>query len=631
MRRTLPGVLLLVALLALPATAQEWMEVRSPHFSVVTDAGLMKGREAALRLEQMRALFGAMTMKGGGNTVVPVHVIAFRDSAGMRQHVPRWQGQPLQLAGLYVSASDRDYILVDLSAANAFPAVSHEYAHALLNGNLPPLPLWLDEGLAEYFSTVTIDMKKKQAEFGRRPMYAGDVLAAQKLMPAAQLLAVTRESPEYNEAGGRRTLFYAQAWLAVSYIMSNGLLPQAQEYARLLLVERLAPEQAFQRAFRMTTAEFDRALARSATESPKLTPFPMPEGLDKVTIYAYQNRRMKDLEAEIELADFHVHTRDYLDQGISELKNILQRDPNQGAAHRALAYAYMTRGQLEAAATHAEKAVELQPNDARAHFYAALLARQGAFAEGGAAHFLVRGHLQRALDIDPRLVEAQHLLALVLAGENKFDMAIAHALQAVKGAPRNDAYRLTLARLYEDARRWDEARMLYEYLKGSPDAEVAARAANDLVDFERRKAASAQISRQRQKSRTAALAAPTRPVTTTAKELAAEMERARQLQQEIASPEPDEERAEEEQLKPDPRPVQFLKGKLVGVACAADNGATLTLLAGKKTVELKTKDRRRVVVLGADAFSCGWKDVQVAVNYRASSPTTGDLVSVELQ
>lgn len=33
-----------------------WVEVRSPHFSVVTDAGEKRRREVALRFEQMRRL-----------------------------------------------------------------------------------------------------------------------------------------------------------------------------------------------------------------------------------------------------------------------------------------------------------------------------------------------------------------------------------------------------------------------------------------------------------------------------------------------------------------------------------------------------------------------------------------------
>jgi hypothetical protein len=39
------------------------MELRSPHFSVVSDGGEKRGREVAVRFEQMRSIFGALMTK----------------------------------------------------------------------------------------------------------------------------------------------------------------------------------------------------------------------------------------------------------------------------------------------------------------------------------------------------------------------------------------------------------------------------------------------------------------------------------------------------------------------------------------------------------------------------------------
>ena len=60
---------------ALFAGEPQWVEVRSPNFSVVTDAGEKRGREVAMRFEQMRAVFGALMTKAnvcgsiGGMTI----------------------------------------------------------------------------------------------------------------------------------------------------------------------------------------------------------------------------------------------------------------------------------------------------------------------------------------------------------------------------------------------------------------------------------------------------------------------------------------------------------------------------------------------------------------------------------
>ena len=57
-----------------PCSAGEaqWIEIQSPHFSVVTDAGERRGREVAIRFEQMRAVFGALMVKANVNLPVPL-------------------------------------------------------------------------------------------------------------------------------------------------------------------------------------------------------------------------------------------------------------------------------------------------------------------------------------------------------------------------------------------------------------------------------------------------------------------------------------------------------------------------------------------------------------------------------
>jgi hypothetical protein len=47
------GLLLVVSTLIVSAAGSEpaWVEIRSPHFSVVTDAGEKRGRDAAFRLQ----------------------------------------------------------------------------------------------------------------------------------------------------------------------------------------------------------------------------------------------------------------------------------------------------------------------------------------------------------------------------------------------------------------------------------------------------------------------------------------------------------------------------------------------------------------------------------------------------
>src|ERR1700686_3798815 len=178
-----PRFWLLAVLLAVPfcgvskvfAGEPQWVEVRSPNFSVVTDAGEKRGREVAMRFEQMRAVFGALMIKANVNLPIPLQIVAFRNTKEMRQIAPLFNGKPTQVAGLFQGGSDRSFIMLDMSVENPWTVVFHEYAHQLMNGNLKEqFAPWFEEGFAEYFSSIEVD--SKEARVGRIPDYTYKIL-----------------------------------------------------------------------------------------------------------------------------------------------------------------------------------------------------------------------------------------------------------------------------------------------------------------------------------------------------------------------------------------------------------------------------------------------------------------------
>jgi hypothetical protein len=77
--------------------------------------------------------------------------------------------------------------------------------------------------------------------------------------------------------------------------------------------------------------------------------------------------------------------------------------------------------------------------------------------------------------------------------------------------------------------------------------------------------------------------------------------------------------------------MRFLKGKIATVDCSASPGAAITLVAGGKTSKLHVKDTGHVIVIGANSFSCAWKNQSAAVNFRENGDADGDVVSIEVQ
>ena len=131
------GFLLLTFPAFLNAGEPQWIEVRSDHFTVITDAGEKNGRHVADLFEQMRAAFGVVFVRTKINQPIPLLIIAFRNTKELRQYSPIYKGKPVELAGFFQPGDDKNFIMVDMSQEDNWQIVFHEYAHLLLNGNFP--------------------------------------------------------------------------------------------------------------------------------------------------------------------------------------------------------------------------------------------------------------------------------------------------------------------------------------------------------------------------------------------------------------------------------------------------------------------------------------------------------------
>jgi len=104
LRRLSLALLLLIPSLS-SAADQDWAEVRSPHFLVITDAGEKKGREVALRFEQMRSAFGALLQRSTINIQVFTEIVAFRN----RAEIEKYSTGPTGAAGSFLRAPDHQF------------------------------------------------------------------------------------------------------------------------------------------------------------------------------------------------------------------------------------------------------------------------------------------------------------------------------------------------------------------------------------------------------------------------------------------------------------------------------------------------------------------------------------------
>ncbi|HYX68007.1 MAG TPA: tetratricopeptide repeat protein, partial [Terriglobales bacterium] len=458
---------LLLVLFSLSAFAdQTWVEVRSPHFAVITDAGPKAGRDIALRFEQMRTVFGQIFRRSKISLPVPLQIVAFRNGKEMRPFVPLFNGKPVELAGLFQGGEDRSYILLDLGADNKFETVFHEYAHQLLNGNFPRMAPWFDEGFAQYFAAMQIT--GNSFSIGEAPAGALEMMSRTRLMPVATLFTVAHQSETYNRSGDPRHLFYSESWLMVHMLFDRNRLKQADDYFHLVNDEHLPVEQAIQKAFTEDPKQLDKELADYLNSG--RGKFLGGQVAEKFDVNSFTATPVDAMDLRVTLADVHFHSPDHRAQAAKEYEQILAEKPNVAAAHRGLGYAYLYDGDFDKALEHFHQAARLSTTDPRVYYFSALvIARRSMTAGRPSAEDLaaMKADLQKAIALDPAFADAYSVLGFANMFEADYPSALSNCKKAADLNPRSEIYALNLGRAYLMAGKANEAKEVLEKVKDS--------------------------------------------------------------------------------------------------------------------------------------------------------------------
>jgi tetratricopeptide (TPR) repeat protein len=233
----------------LPSRKDSWIELRTADFTLYSDAG--EGRTRAVG-EDLERLHDALAQLSPGLLLAspfPTYVYVFKDAAAFQPYQKTYGGQPVNAGGYFLGRQLAGYIAINASLRGGDPhaIVYHEYIHSVLRNHFASLPLWLNEGLAEYYSTF--QASGDEARIGLPVSDHVAWLRDNALIPLATLFAVEECSPEYNESS-RRGGFYAESWALVHYLISGSPERRRQtlEYLRLAQAGT-PPERLFAEAF----------------------------------------------------------------------------------------------------------------------------------------------------------------------------------------------------------------------------------------------------------------------------------------------------------------------------------------------------------------------------------------------
>ncbi len=452
------GLLIAVAAL-LPAAGQApdaWINARTSHFDIVSNGREREVRDLASNLEQFVAVVSRLltTEEAPG---VPVTVLAFRDERSFRPYRPLYRGQPVNVSGFFQRTQDGALIALDMSASREgrpFAVIFHEYTHLLAGDAARAWPLWLSEGLAEFYSTFEAD--RDRVTLG--VPIAGHVLLLRQepLVPFDQLSAVDRQSPSYNE-GLRQNVFYARAWALVHYLMhgnNTSRQPQLRQF-----IQALAGGAAPDRAFRESFPESSSVLGTELRGYVARRAFPVVtlHLTTPLTTGAIETRTLSAAQSQWRLGDLLLQS-DRLDEAERTFRGAVALDAGEPAPHEGLAFLAIRRNQPDVAIGHFRDAIARKSRNHLAHYtYADTLWRQ-APPTGPSPDVIERvlDGARTAVGLEPRFLPAWHLLGsayLAAARDQDWADGVRAMTDARAAFPADGRIALLLAAL--QARRGD--------------------------------------------------------------------------------------------------------------------------------------------------------------------------------
>jgi len=429
-----------LALLCIRAHAEStpsWLQVTTPHFTVVTDASERQARNVAAQFERMQAVFSTILRSTQTDSGAQIVVLALKNKRDFQAVEPAdylAKGK-LDLTGLFIQSDERCYILIRLDAGGDRPyaTIYHEYTHYITRH--AHLPLWLSEGIAEFYGNT--DIESHETHFGQLDLVDLNLLRSQNLLPLATLFTVDRDSPYYHDQHQAK-IFYAESWALTRMLYMNDL-----RYKTSLLADYLRALSSGQNSLTAAVAAFgdlkklETALSTEISHD-NLTLLTLPTNVP-IDESSYKTTPLTSADADayraaVLLADNRT------DDARKLLDTVLAANPNNALAHESEGILYLHVHDLAAARESFAQAVANHSTSFLAWYFAAALTLRANRDDPA-----IETELQQSLKLNPDFAPAIDALASYYAMHAKLDEALRLSLAAIALQPDNFSYRLNNA------------------------------------------------------------------------------------------------------------------------------------------------------------------------------------------
>lgn len=471
----------------LPSESATWYELRSPHFVVVSNTRAGRVTELTVELERMVEAVGSVIRQPKTNRE-PTLVVLLSPTGVFNDYCSSVLRRSCEgLGGWFLTSHLGSAILANaVDYDRARTTVCHELTHKLLFQTSPSLPLWLQEGLAEFYGTFML--YGDYVRIGQPILGHLATIARYGVPKLDRLLATSPDSPEYVGEEGRGP-FYAGAWLLTHYLMIGSPQRHGQLARYIAAIDR---GEAADAAFWAVTGAKAEGLEKELwayTQESRMPALRVNTG-ELAPIVLAQPRRLAYDEVLLHLAKPLTRTKANDLDAVALVERARTANPKSAAAAALRAWMLAQEGRIDESSALFEVAITLDPGLARTYcLFADVLLEHTASAGGGpagvAALTRARSLLDRALELDPDSVDA--LVALgrtyVMTPVEDCGIGIARLSRALALAPDRSEAAFYLAQLHMRAGFPGRAEtVIARHIANSPDPLVRARAANLRVD-----------------------------------------------------------------------------------------------------------------------------------------------------
>lgn len=331
-KKLLISLSLLIALCSCAVSShakENWIKVTSKNFTLIGNTDESEIRKVATRLELFREVFAQLFPNTRLNSSIPTTVLIFQTDSSYKPFKPKRDGKTQEnIAGYFLTSTDLNYITLktELQGLDPFHVIFHEYVHFLVNNNFSKIPLWLNEGLAEYYSTFQATDNNRKIRLGIPIEWHLEALQSRGLLSLKTLLEVDERSPYYNESS-KAGIFYAESWAFIHYLMLEDNMARRPQLVRFLsrLNSGISLDTNFRQSFQADYASMELELNAYI----KRFRFPVVDlTVEKPLDYEKEMQSVRVSEAEVQyrLGDLLLHMRRY-DEAESYLQKALALDP----------------------------------------------------------------------------------------------------------------------------------------------------------------------------------------------------------------------------------------------------------------------------------------------------------------